>query len=261
MNEMDKDLLKGNAETVDRAINLGRPYVFCHMEMSLDGKIMGRFWDVLGDLTESPFADVAFGPDRVWDHQGWLSGRVTTDDNFTHYAKPALDPNAESVSDGDFVTAADEPLYYISIDPHGRLGWTEDRIHYRGMSPKVIEVLSEGASNAYRAFLREMGIPYIICGEITLDFDAMLDKLMQHFGVSCVMLGGGAALNWSMIQQGLCDEVSVIVDPSADGSRETQTLFMQADGLSTTDPVRFDLWSAERVGTGGQQVWLRYELS
>lgn len=33
MNEMDKDLLKGNAETVDRAINLGRPYVFCHMEM------------------------------------------------------------------------------------------------------------------------------------------------------------------------------------------------------------------------------------
>lgn len=163
MNEMDKDLLKGNAETVDRAINLGRPYVFCHMEMSLDGKIMGRFWDVLGDLTESPFADVAFGPDRVWDHQGWLSGRVTTDDNFTHYAKPALDPNAESVPDGDFVTAA--------------------------------------------------------------------------------------------------DEVSVIDDPSADGSRETQTLFMQADGLSTTDPVRFDLWSAESVGTGGQQVWLRYGLS
>lgn len=176
MNEMDKDLLKGNAETVDRAINLGCPYVFCHMEMSLDGKIMGRFWNVLGDLTESPFADVAFGPDRVWDHQGWLSGRVTTDDNFTHYA-------------------------------------------------------------------------------------AVLGKLMQHFGVSCVMLGGGAALNWSMIQQGLCDEVSVIVDPSADGSRETQTLFMQADGLSTTDPVRFDLWSAKRVGTGGQQVWLRYGLS
>lgn len=67
-----------------------KPYVFCHMETSLDGKIMGRFWDVLGDLDENPFYDVAFGPDRAWPMDGWISGRVTTDDNFTDHAEPAL---------------------------------------------------------------------------------------------------------------------------------------------------------------------------
>lgn len=74
------------------------------------------------------------------------------------------------------------------------------------------------------------------------------------------MLGGGGAVNWSMIQQGLCDEVSLVVDPAADGSRSTQSLFRQIDGLSTDDPVRFHLRSVQRVGTNGEQLWLRYDV-
>lgn len=74
-----------------------RPCVFCHMETSLDGKIMGRFWAVLDDLDQNPFQEVAFGPNRAWDLQGWISGRVTTDDNFTHYAAPNLPASHEPV--------------------------------------------------------------------------------------------------------------------------------------------------------------------
>lgn len=36
------------------------------------------------------FYDIAFGKERTYQHQGWLSGRVTTDDNFTLYRKSEL---------------------------------------------------------------------------------------------------------------------------------------------------------------------------
>lgn len=237
-----------------------RPYVFCHMETSLDGKIMGRFWDVLDDLDQNPFQEVAFGPNRAWDLQGWISGRVTTDDNFTHYAAPNLPASHEPVPDGDYICDTGEDMYYISVDPSGKLGWTEDRIHYAGMNPKVIEILTEKASDAYKAFLRSLHIPYLICGDTQVDFEQMLQKLADGFGFTCVMLGGGGVVNWSMIQSGLVDEISLIVDPSADGSRTAQSVFLQADGLSTTDPVRFHVKSVERVGAGGEQLWLRYTV-
>ena len=70
------------------------------------------------------------------------------------------------------------------------------------------------------------------------------------------MLGGGAALNWSFLQAGMCDEVSVVMSPAADGSPTTQTLFMAKDGLSDDTPIGFELKEA-KVMDGGS-LWLRY---
>lgn len=71
---------------------MNRPYIFCHMMMSLDGKIMGNYMDTpQGSAAGDVFYQIAFGENPHYHHQGWLSGRVTTDDNFTFYAKPELD--------------------------------------------------------------------------------------------------------------------------------------------------------------------------
>ena len=72
---------------------MDRPYIFCHMFVSLDGKIMGNYMDLPAcEAASDLFYDIAFGPEPVYRHQGWLSGRVTTDDNFTHYRTPDLIP-------------------------------------------------------------------------------------------------------------------------------------------------------------------------
>ena len=60
------------------------------------------------------------------------------------------------------------------------------------------------------------------------------------------------------IQAGMCDEVSVVIAATADGSPTTQTLFMARKDLSDETPVRFDLQSTE-VKDGGS-VWLRYQV-
>ena len=60
-----------------------------------------------------------FGANPYYKHQGWLSGRVTMDDNFTFYEKPELDAGAVQVEEGEFVVHPDAGVYYISVDRFG----------------------------------------------------------------------------------------------------------------------------------------------
>lgn len=147
-------------------------------------------------------------------------------------------------------------MYYVSIDPSGRLGWKSSTLTYINTTAHVIEVLTEKATNAYKDFLRRIGISYIIAGKDSLNYELALTKLKEQFGIETLMLGGGAALNWSFIQAGMCDEVSVVIAAVADGSANTQTLFMTRDGLSDDTPVGFKLQEA-KVMDGGS-IWLRY---
>lgn len=237
---------------------MNRPYIFCHMMTSLDGKIMGNYMDTPeGSAAGKVFYNIAFGKEPYYRHQGWLSGRITTDDNFTFYEKPKLDEAAAEVPEGDFV-AKKTDMYYVSVDPSGRLGWKSSTLIYSETKAHVLEVLTEKAGNAYKAFLRKLGISYIIAGTDNLDYALAMRKLKELFGIETLMLGGGAALNWSFIQAGMCDEVSVVIAAAADGSPTTQTLFMARKDLSDETPVRFDLQSAE-VRDGGS-VWLRYQV-
>lgn len=235
---------------------MNRPYIFCYMMTSLDGKIMGNYMETPeGAAAGDVFYNLSFGKNPYYKHQGWLSGRITTDDNFTFYEKPDLDENAAKVPEGDYV-AKKTDMYYVSIDPSGRLGWKSSTLTYIDTTAHVIEVLTEKATNAYKAFLRRLGIPYIIAGNDSLDYEQTLSKLKEQFGIENLMLGGGAALNWSFIQAGMCDEVSVVIAAVADGSVNTQTLFMTREGLSDDTPVGFKLQEAKVMD--GNSIWLRY---
>lgn len=189
---------------------MNRPYIFCHMMTSLDGKIMGNYMETPeGAAAGDVFYNISFGKNPYYKHQGWLSGRITTDDNFTFYEKPELNEEAAKVPEGDYI-AKKTDMYYVSIDPSGRLGWKSSTLTYIDTTAHVIEVLTEKATNAYKDFLRQRGISYIIAGKDSLDYEQALAKLKEQFGIETLMLGGGAALNWSFIQAGMCDEVSVV---------------------------------------------------
>lgn len=56
----------------------------------------------------------------------------------------------------------------------------------------------------------------------------------------------------------MCDEVSIVIAPSADASTDTPALFSAKEGLADNTPVGFQLESAE-VKEGGS-VWLRYHV-
>ncbi len=239
---------------------MNRPYVFCHMMTSVDGKIMGSYMEMPeAEEANDVFYNLAFGKEPFYRHQGWLSGRVTTDDNFTFYRKPVLDENAPEVPEGDFVAKSDATKYYVSVDPSGKLGWESIELTYVDTTAHVLEVLTKKASNAYKAFLRNLNISYIIAGEDALDIALAMEKVKNLFGIQTLMLGGGGVLNWSFIQAGMCDELSVVIAAAADGSSETPALFETRGGLAADKAVGFTLKDA-KVQDGGS-VWLRYTVN
>ena len=220
---------------------------------------MGNYMDTPACAAASDaFYQIAFGAKPYYRHQGWLSGRVTTDDNFTFYKEPALEETAPPVPEGDFVADAHAGMYYVSIDPSGKLGWESNQLTYVETTAHVLEVLTGKVSNAYKAFLRKLNISYIIAGEEQLDYGLLMEKLYQLLHIETLMLGGGGVLNWSFLQAGLCDEVSIVLAPAADGSNDTPALFAVCDGLSADIPVSFQLQQVEVLEDS--VVWLRYTV-
>ena len=239
---------------------MNRPYIFCHMMTALDGKIVGSYMETPQGITASDvFYNIAFGKEPFYHHQGWLSGRVTTDDNFTFYKKPDLDENAPTVPEGDFLAQPNFGMFYISVDPHGKLGWESNTLHYVDTSAHVIEVLTEQVSNAYKAFLRKLGISYIIAGKAELDYGLALSKLKDSFHIETLMLGDGGVLNWSFLQAGMCDEISIVLTAAADGSLDTPPVFRARKGLSENKALGFTLKEAKAMDGGS--VWLRYTVN
>lgn len=66
------------------------------------------------------------------------------------------------------------------------------------------------------------------------------------------MLEGGGVLNGSFLNEGLIDELSLVLVPIVDGSSNSLTLFESSE----SKPVNFILKSIEKLDDGG--VWMKY---
>lgn len=225
---------------------MSKPYVIVHTHISIDGKIHAV--DIPAFETASrQYQELALTPDtQIYNIDGYLNGRSTTDDNQTHYRSPEVNADAE-VPSGDYVADADADMYYVSIDPSGKLDWQYNSVDYGGLSSPVIEVITERVGSPYRDFLRRRGISYLIAGEESLDMALALEKLNTVFGMERVMIGGGGVLNWSFLSAGLVDEVSLVVAPFADGDTFQPGLFSAVEGLSTPQARSFTLIEAREL--------------
>ena len=57
------------------SVTTDRPYIFCHMLTSIDGKKMGGFMETPeGEAAGEEFHALVFGANPFYCHQGWLSG-------------------------------------------------------------------------------------------------------------------------------------------------------------------------------------------
>ena len=236
-----------------------KPYVIIHTLTSLDGKIHAIDLPEF-DLAALQYEQLVLHVDRqVFDIQGYLNGRVTTDDNTTHYRTPEVNEAAALVPEGDFVADAHASMYYVAIDATGRLGWQENVVDYGSRKSHVISVLTEQASNAYKDLLRRRGISYIVAGKDRLDHALVLHKLATLFGMERVMIGGGGVLNWSYLQDGLVDELSLLMAPIADASPDAPSLFTAKEPLTQVQPRSFTLIDAKPLEGG--TIWARYKVN
>lgn len=227
-----------------------RPYTICHILSALDGKITGEFMGTSAAM----HAGVEYARIRTaYQAEAWLYGTVTTKE-FTNGRKPVLKEISE-VPEGDYVADDHAELYYVSLDTCGEIGWESGTFRKAGRpDAHVIEILTEETSAAYRGYLRERGVSYILAGKETLDAEVAVEKLYRYFGIKTLLICGGGTVNWTFLQQGCVDELSLILAPAADGDPNTVTVFERSEYLPNSVPVEFELKNVEKLQENGVRL-------
>ena len=139
----------------------------------------------------------------------------------------------------------------ITLDPAGRIPR-----HYRFFdgSARTLVGVSAATPVGSLEFFAERGIEAISCGEERVDLPGFFAALAVR-GLRDVLVEGGGRLNRVLLDQGLVDEVNVLVMPVVLDSSSVN-LFEGGDG----ELRKLRLASCERIGDS-ELVWLRYTVA
>src|SRR5438067_10601624 len=224
-----------------------KPYVICHMNSSVDGRILGSRWRPSENRMAGLF-------ERLHEKLGggsWLIGRVTG----SEYAKAQAYARYtdQTYPREPWFARRDAKAYGIALDAQGKIAWWRSDI---GGDP-VVAVLTEQVSDAHLAGLRQDGVSYIFAGEQELDLGLMLEILHRELGIERLLLEGGGGSNGAFLRAGLIDGVSLAICPAVDGAKGAPSVFDSSDrDAGIAAPIRaMTLVSTEVLGGG--VVWLR----
>lgn len=162
-----------------------------------------------------------------------------------------LDPSATRE---DFIAETDLDHYVVCLDPEGLLKWSRNYVD-RPVQPRshVIEVLLETVPDEYIDMLRELGISYLFAGRYEMEIPFLMEKLARDFGIKRILVTGGGVTDWTMLEAGVVDEISVIITPTISGDRNSATLF---DGPEAAGGFPLELIESRELQGGS--LLLRY---
>lgn len=223
-----------------------KPYIICHMMMSVDGRIdCGMTVKIAGSNEYYETLDALHTPTT-------LSGRVTAQLEMAEPGKFTAKNPTDTTGKECFSKKREADGYQVVVDTRGSLLWRDDR---DSDSPLIV-IMSEAVSNEYLAYLDSLDISWIVCGEKHIDLRRASEILFTEFGVERMAIVGGGTINAAFLDAGLLDEVSILLGPGIDGRKGMTATF---DGLPLdTEPVNLKLLSVQPYDNGA--VWLRYAL-
>ena len=227
-----------------------KPYVICHMNSSIDGRILGSRWRPAENRMAGLF-------ERLHEQLGggsWLIGRVTG----SEYAKAQSYPDRadRTYPREPWIARRDAAAYGIALDAGGKIAWGRSEI---GGDP-IVAVLTEQVSDAHLAGLHRDGVSYIFAGEQELDLGLALEILNRELGIDRLLLEGGGGSNGSFLRAGLIDEISIAICPAVDGAKGAPSIFDSGEAeAGVAAPIRSMTLTSCEVLEGGA-VWLRYRL-
>ncbi len=114
-------------------------------------------------------------------------------------------------------------------------------------TPTIIAVTSQAADRKVRA-LMNAGVTLLRCGSgPRVSLPILLGRLKQ-IGIRSVLLEGGGQLNWSMLSQGLVDEITVAISPVILGGAGAVTLAEGEGSESIRKAVKLRLLRSKSYG-------------
>jgi len=198
---------------------MNRPYIICHMVISVDGKVTGDF---LYRPECERATEIYYEINRDLKSNGFICGRVTMESSFTNGWYPDLNEYPE-IEIKDYVPKYLSGFYAVAFDTNGKLGWKSNLIvdedpGYGGA--QIIEVLSENVDKRYLSYLQQMEIPYLFAGKDSIDVNNALRKLKSLIGAETFLLEGGSIINGAFQEAEAIDELSLVVAPLVADSKD-----------------------------------------
>jgi riboflavin biosynthesis pyrimidine reductase len=226
-----------------------KPYIVCHMIVSLDGRILTGRWSKSPEGTRAEWSATYGAIHEELDVQGWIVGRVSMAEMSDVGPHP---PQSFAAPARPWRLATKAAAYAIAVDPSGKL-------HFNGpdiAGDAVVVWLGGEVADAHLAELAADGVSYIVSPGPQIDLAAALEAMNAELGVTRLALEGGGGVNAAFFAAGLVDEVSLLVAPALDGSSDSRAL---ADGVALADLAQLSLLACERREHG--LVHLRYAVS
>lgn len=221
-----------------------KPYIICHMMISIDGRI-----DCAMTSQLSGVSDYYTTLDEI-DVPTTVSGRVTAE---LEMAMPGnfKPDNEETYACEGFSKKADAKGYEVIIDTKGTLLWDDAN----GMSKPYLIIVSENVTKEYLNYLDSKNISWIACGKERVNLERASEILAEEFGVERMGIVGGSKINTAFLEAGLLDEISILIGAGIDGRGGMPAVF---DGLDMDHSVT-GLKLTDVKGFESGAVWIRYK--
>lgn len=228
-----------------------RPVTICHMLTSLNGKIDGEFMSHPdGQLARQHYNRIR----NEFQCEAVVYGQVTMKGGYASGVRKVAESETPLSHLQDYLACTDADHYIVSLDPQGTLCLPHGWIERKGRpTAHVIQVLSPQVSQQYCDQLRRNQVSYLILPQY--ECRTLLSRLAQSFGIERVLIAGGGITDNSFLQQGVLDELSLVVAPVVETCRSAtafETINPQPD-----QPQGLQLKQA--VALEGGAVWLRYQ--
>ena len=124
------------------------------------------------------------------------------------FAKPIVEPN-------------DKRPFWVIADSRGIL---ENLLHVYRKSEycrDVIVFVSKKTPKSYRDYLKERNYDFIVSGEDHVDYREALEILNKHYNAKTVLTDTGGILSSILLENGLVDEISLLISPVLVGKKST----------------------------------------
>lgn len=228
-----------------------RPFVVCHMMMSVDGRILPARWTRSPDSGRRDWTDAYATIHESLDCDAWLVGRVTMAElsRVSAHAPQRFNPPPRP---HHFATRSAE-AYAIAVDASGKLHFAKPDIE----GDAIVVLLGRAVADSHLAELAADGVSYLVASTDEIDLGGALQTLGLELGLRRLALEGGGAINGAFFAAGLVDELSVLVAPALDGRRDSPALVDFSD-IGLTGKAELSLTSCDRLDGG--LVRLRYAV-
>lgn len=179
-----------------------------HNQVSLDGAISGFQVDpgLYYSIVNSFNADM------------YLVGSETARQGIKMFKEIVSEEEPSDFKDNAKTKNANSPIW-IFPDSTGKL---EGLLHiYRRYEHcrDVIVLVSVETPESYIKYLQERNYKYYLCGDVKVDYKVAFQKLADDFSWKTMLTDNGGILSSILLENGLVDQVSLILSPTLTGKK------------------------------------------